>query len=84
MSMFFLISGFVLYKEGAVWDTTQLKRFFKKKFRANIIPANFHYNMDKNGYDVLEGFINEPKYGYWFTYILFILIFMLCEFLFQW
>ena len=74
MPMFFLISGFVLYKEGVVWNSNQIVRFFKKKIPVQLLSPLFFFvvYMHINGYNILEGFINEPKYGYWFTYALFI------------
>lgn len=74
MPMFFLISGFVLYKEGVVWNASHIVRFFKKKIPVQLLSPLLFFvvYMHLNGYNILEGFLNEPKYGYWFTYALFI------------
>ncbi len=74
MPMFFLISGFVLYKEGIVWNLPHIVRFFKKKIPVQLLSPLLFFivYMHINGYDIVEGFFNEPKYGYWFTYALFI------------
>ena len=74
MPMFFLISGFVFYKIGVVWDKKQIVTFFKKKIPIQLIgPLIFfivfvHVRIDPNIF--WEMFISN-KYGYWFTFVLF-------------
>ena len=74
MPMLFLISGFVLYKEGVVWNFSHIVRFFKKKIPIQLLSPLIFFvvYMHIKGYNVLEGFFMSSKYGYWFTYALFI------------
>ncbi len=74
MPMLFLISGFVLYKEGVVWNFSHIVLFFKKKIPIQLLSPLIFFvvYMHINGYNVLEGFFISSKYGYWFTYALFI------------
>lgn len=74
MPLFFFISGFVLYKASVVWDFDQIVRFFKKKIPVQLISpfiffVIFSYTHHK---DIVEGMFADGKYGYWFTYILFV------------
>lgn len=74
MPMFFMISGFVLYKDGVVWDKDQIIRFFKKKIPVQLLSPLLFFVvfMHVRGINFVDGLFNEPKYGFWFTYILFV------------
>lgn len=74
MPMFFLISGFVLYKNDVVWNTTQIVYFFKKKIPVQLISPLifFMVYMFVTKIDFIDGIFNDAKYGYWFTFVLFI------------
>lgn len=79
--LFFLVSGFVIYKGGIVWNKEYIASFFKKRITVLLLfPLLFFVvYMHVNGYDVLDGFFHEPKHGYWYTYTLFIfLVFYAC------
>ena len=74
MPLFFFISGFVLYKASVVWDFDQIVKFFKKKIPVQLISpfiffVIFSYTHHK---DIMEGIFADGKYGYWFTYMLFV------------
>lgn len=87
MPLFFLISGFVLYKIDTVWDVKYIFKFLKKKFVVQILSTFFffilytHY-MEK---DFMVGTRDLYKYGYWFTYILFFyyIFYSIIRFLFR-
>lgn len=79
--LFFLVSGFVIYKAGEVWNLDYVVRFFKKRITVLLLfPLLFFLAyMHVNGFNILEGFFHEPKHGYWYTYTLFIfLVFYAC------
>lgn len=73
MPMFFLVSGFVLYKAGVVWNLNHIGGFLKKKFVVQISSTLIFFIIYIHLKEV--GFfcaIKEPaKLGYWFTYTLF-------------
>lgn len=73
MPMFFLISGFVLYKEGVTWDIAYIIKFFKKKIPVQLIGPFIFFAayVCVNGYNLKDSIFDGPKYGYWFTYVLF-------------
>lgn len=74
MPMFFLISGFVLYKSGVIWDLKHIGSFLKKKFVVQILSTIVFFTLfaQIRGYDFIVGITSEAKYGYWFTYTLFV------------
>ena len=69
MPMFFLISGFVLYKKGIEWNYGYIIRFFKKKIPVQLLSPLLFYlvYIYINEYSILSAFLSAPKYGYWFT-----------------
>lgn len=72
--MFFLISGFVLYKSSVVWNVRQIVAFFRKKIPVQLLSPLLFFVVFMHVWtiDYRDGFFNDPKYGYWFTYVLFI------------
>lgn len=73
MPMFFLISGFVLYKAGVVWNTQHIVKFFKKKIPVQLLSPLLFYAvyMHMNDIGFVDGLFDGPKHGYWFTFVLF-------------
>ena len=73
MPLFYLISGFVLYKADVVWNLSHISDFLKKKFVVQIVSTLIFFTLltHVRGYDFFEGLTSEAKYGYWFTYTLF-------------
>lgn len=75
MPMFMMISGFVFYRQGTVWDKEHILSFFKKKTPILLIgPLIFyivyvHTMIDSSIFWGL--FTEHNKYGYWFTFVLF-------------
>lgn len=74
MPMFFLISGFVLYKAGVFWNLKHIGDFLKKKFVVQILSTLFFFvlYLHLNGTSFICGITDSTKLGYWFTYTLFI------------
>lgn len=75
MPMFFLISGFVMYKTEVVWNLNYIFNFLKKKFVVQILSTLVFFTLFAHikGWDFISGITESPtKYGYWFTYALFI------------
>lgn len=74
MPMFFFISGFVLYKSGVIWNLQYIWSFLKKKFVVQILSTLVFFTIfvQIREYDFIVGIIDEAKYGYWFTYTLFL------------
>lgn len=74
MPMFFFISGFVLYKQGVVWNGKQIAAFFKKKIPVQLVATFIFFSVFVHvmHLDMVEQLKNDYKAGYWFTYILFI------------
>ena len=73
MPMFFLISGFVLYKAGVVWNKQQIISFFKKKIPVQLLSPFVFYMVyiHVHKYGFVDSIFNGPKFGYWFTFVLF-------------
>lgn len=74
MPLFFLISGFVMYKEGVIWNLQHIGVFLKKKFIVQIVSTLFFFTLFSHykNVDFIEGLKDPWKLGYWFTYTLFI------------
>ena len=87
MPLFFFISGFVLYKDGVVWNLQHIGKFLKKKFSVQIISTAIFFTIavyiSKGSF---IGCITEStKGGYWFTYTFFIyfLFYSILRFVFR-
>lgn len=67
MPMFFLISGFVLYKSSVVWNARQIVAFFRKKIPVQLLSPLLFFVVFMHVWtiDYRDGFFNDPKYGYW-------------------
>ena len=74
MPLFFFISGFVLYKSNVQWDIKQTAKFITSKIPILIItPFIFLFiYLYINNIPFHEGLFNKMKYGYWFTFVLFV------------
>lgn len=74
MPLFFLISGFVLYKAGVTWNLKHIGGFLKKKFSVQILSTLLFFTLyiHYSGKDFMHGILDTYKSGYWFTYTLFI------------
>ncbi len=72
MPMFFFISGFVLYRDGVVWNGKQIVSFFKKKIPVQLLSpiVIFLIYLYISNISVFDGFIDKQKMGYWFTFVL--------------
>ena len=74
MPMFFLISGFVLYKHDVAWNSKQIISFFQKKIPVQLFSPLLFFVvfLHVKGISLIDGLFNDSKYGFWFTYVLFI------------
>lgn len=74
MPTFFFISGFVLYKSHQVWDISFVCRFLHKKFSVQIVTTFIFFIVFLyiNGISLTEGIYQNSKFGYWFTYCLYV------------
>ena len=72
MPLFFFISGFVLYKEGVVWNASHIVKFFKKKIPVQLISPFIFFAVFVylHHVTVWEGLMEKQKMGYWFTLVL--------------
>lgn len=73
MPLFFLISGFILYKDNFVWNLSNSYSFIVKKFRVQIITTLiiicvYSLFSQLSIYNILFA---QYKEGYWFTISLF-------------
>ena len=74
MPLFFFISGFVLYKDGVIWNLQHIGKFLKKKFMVHIIPTAIFFTIAVyiSQASFIEKMTASSKAGYWYTYTLFI------------
>lgn len=72
MPMFFFISGFVLYREGVVWNMRHIVSFFKKKVPVQLISPFIFFAvfLHISGIPLADGVMDKYKLGYWFTLVL--------------
>lgn len=73
MPLFFLISGFVLYKVDTVWNLKHIVGFLSRKFVVQILSTSLFFVLYAHccSIDVMQGVSDIYKSGYWFTYVLF-------------
>lgn len=73
MPMFFLISGFVLYKVDTVWNLNYIVGFLSRKFVVQILSTSLFFILYVHycSVDIMQGISDIFKLGYWFTYVLF-------------
>ena len=74
MPLFFLISGFVMYKVDTVWNLKYIVDFLRKKFVVQILSTFLFFTLYIHfmGADFIISVRDLFKRGYWFTYILFL------------
>ena len=74
MPLFFFISGFVLYKPTSRWDNKHMVSFFKSKIPVLLISPLIFMSIYFfiNHIPFIEGIYEDAKYGYWFTFVLFV------------
>ena len=72
MPLFFFISGFVLFKDGVVWNTRHIIRFFKKKIPVQLISPFLFFAalLFVSNIPLYDGLMDKHKAGYWFTLVL--------------
>lgn len=73
MPLFFLVSGFVLYKDNITWDLSHSMSFLRKKFMVQIVSTMLFLLLYVILFDRQLWFalIDNAKLGYWFTIALF-------------
>ena len=73
MPMFFLVSGFVFYKAGVVWNWEHITAFFKKKIPVQLLSPLLFYlvYLYVHKISLYDGLFDGGKQGYWFTFVLF-------------
>lgn len=73
MPLFFFVSGFVLYKANQIWNLKNSITFIAKKFKVQIISTLFFLTLFSYVFnlDILTGYKEHLKYGFWFTIVLF-------------
>ena len=74
MPLFFFISGFVLYKPTTQWNGKHMVSLFKSKIPVLLISPLIFMSIYLyiNHIPFIEGIYEEAKYGYWFTFVLFV------------
>ena len=72
--MFFFVSGFVMYKKYSFWTTHNIKVFISRKAKVQILGTSVFFisYLYVNSISIEDGIFNETKYGYWFTFTLFL------------
>ena len=80
MPLFFFVSGFVFYKD-TIWKKFTLITFIKKKIAVQIITPTLFLALYIyiHKHPIMGLFFNDHRYGYWFTYVLFLYyLFYIC------
>lgn len=74
MPLFFFISGFVMYKEGVIWNLKHIGGFLRKKFVVQILSTAVFFALAIyiNKGNFISNITDSAKGGYWFTYTLFV------------
>lgn len=73
MPLFFFVSGFVLYKADKIWNIKSSIAFVIKKFKIQVIATSIFFVLFCFVFNrsIINGIVNDGKYGYWFTIALF-------------
>ena len=82
MPTFFLISGWLFYKAGRIWDRQTITGLIRKKFMVQIIPTAVFLLLYLTMFNLLDiNSFGSDKKGYWFTFVLFeyFVIYILAE-----
>ena len=87
MPLFFFVSGYVFYKQDAVWNVDYTVQFLRKKVTVQLISPFLFFVVYciVQRLDILQGLTSASKYGYWFTFALleFFLIYIFFQTLFR-
>lgn len=77
--LFFFISGFFAYKPLGYWTKSNILKTVGNKFMTLVVPALIFmiaYVLFDNKISIIEALCQPFKYGYWFTFTLFLFFLM--------
>lgn len=73
--LFFFVSGFFAYRASAYWTKSNILKTAANKFMSLVVPALIFmiaYVLFDNKISIAEALYQPFKYGYWFTFTLFL------------